>query len=817
MPPRRRRTTAHFPKFDPNFELSLESIVGHLEEIDKEDDAGHVCVVQRIYEQTLLKEVISMPEFATLRTQLAEISAEDARALLEEIKSLSCAEARVVEWSPELTHATCSNTAPYHLGAGKTALGAMFYLVKYLGKEAGSPNTALSILIDARDHIDKYGSKGPDANSPQRFARHLLSRCVNKGDQELSGTQSASVVLGHKSYHCTDITAFVDNHCALQCAKEMWDLRTDTPSVHDAEVKMADEECGVRLTPTGGEPRTADDGAEAIEAEEEAASAETKFDSGQPRVQMFDSDDDDDDGAAPQSNSKVYTIPKGCKTLNCVVTVSQGMNYRHRGEALRLLNYVEYCNMVTIVKHVRRSVRPLAAYLCAGDGDNEEGGDTLDPSEQPATAQSSCGPGRKGSKFFDLGHGHPLCKWYVQVIREKFIVPIRAGGTRPTFPTPLDAGASPSNAWLKQHEGAAAFYSSNFVPWSDSDTPDLSAAHFRRWVYDQNLVSKDEESHSFPQRLIACGRLQEFRNYAFLNQLSKNDLQMNRQYRQRNRKMWTEEEIAEFFNLCGGTKGKKRAEDEVEALRQRQEARKTDEQRMDAAVRNEDWMTQLADDVNRVFGAVENATTPSLDSLRGSLHCGHASPAAADVAEASENLYKAAAAENEGDAGIQLPVPAQPHQDFDLETAGMHSQVPYYFDVPDQRKYPKELERISDENFALEKNEWDRRWKDDLNNGVPGTPRSPSNPEQRELARSVLKKVREARLLNIDLADGDTQPEAIDDQSSVGIMVVGAPGVGKSHTISTISFFLQHENLGTVISSAWTGVATLQVFWFLCP
>ena len=159
MPPMRRRTTAHFPKFDPNFELSLESIVGHLEEIDKEDDAGHVCVVQRIYEQTLLKEVISMPEFATLRTQLAEISAEHARALLEEIKSLPCAEARVVEWSPELTHATCSNTAPYHLGAGKTALGAMFYLVKYLGKEAGSPNTALSILIDARDHINEYGSK----------------------------------------------------------------------------------------------------------------------------------------------------------------------------------------------------------------------------------------------------------------------------------------------------------------------------------------------------------------------------------------------------------------------------------------------------------------------------------------------------------------------------------------------------------------------------------------------------------------------------------------------------------------------------------
>jgi len=91
-------------------------------------------------ERTPEAQAVREPEFASLKTNLAEITVEQARAFLEEVRCLPCAQATVVEWSPELTHATCSNTAPYHLGAGKTALAAMFYLVKYLKKEAGSPN-----------------------------------------------------------------------------------------------------------------------------------------------------------------------------------------------------------------------------------------------------------------------------------------------------------------------------------------------------------------------------------------------------------------------------------------------------------------------------------------------------------------------------------------------------------------------------------------------------------------------------------------------------------------------------------------------------
>ena len=862
MHPRRRRTTAHFPDFDENFNLSIDAILATFETDLEADETGANCVlaVHRIFEHRLLAEVISMPEFAPLKQKLADISTLDARAFLREIQSLPCAEAAVVDWSPELTHATCSNTAPYHLGAGKTALAAMFYLVKYLKKEAGSPNTALAVLIDARDHINEYGSKGPDAGTPQHFARHLLSRCVNKSDQELSGTQSASVVLGFDSFRCSETTGFVDNYCALLAAKEMW-----LASGGGACTTMVDVE-------EHGEVIDADEDEQPeclLDSNDEDERDDEKDRTGDdvPRkkhgaTRVFDSEEDDDDtgdDTRPPS-SKIYTVPKKGSVLKRAVAVSQNMNYRYRGRALQLLNYVEYCNMVSIEKYKARTSRNAAA---AVDKEPDEGGDEghegIDTSDQTLHQQQqlrrasteTCGPGRKASKSFDFDHDHPLCKHYVQKLREKFIVPIRAGGARPTFPPPLKVGESPSSAWIKQHDDSAAFYSANFVSWSDTEVPNLSAAKFRVWVHDQHLTAKDEVSNSFATRLIALGRLQEFRNYAFLNQLSKDDLKMNKQYRQRNRRMWTEEELEEYFKLCGGAEGKKSADDAVEKLRKRQEARKTDVRRLEAAETNDEWITNLTDDTRTLLGSTGSIPETNLVSLQRALHHTHLSPTAADVMRASTHLYKASTAEDskedgdpdddgldgsdeEGENGddpddiaAAAAAAVDPPHDFDLDTADEDSDVPYYFDRIDQRKYPKEIARISDEQFIAAKSEWERQHKDDFKKQVFGTPRPPSNPEQRELVRRVLTQVRAAHALKPASTTDEEKVEVIVDstaateddgivgQGDIGIMVVGAPGVGKSHAVSTISFYIKHENLGIVLSSAYTGVAAIQVVFLV--
>jgi hypothetical protein len=99
-----------------------------------------------------------------------------------------------------------------------------------------------------------------------------------------------------------------------------------------------------------------------------------------------------------------------------------------------------------------------------------------------------------------------LCKDYVQKIKEKFQIPIRAGGSRPSFPTPLEEGASPSSAWTKKDDHAAAFYSANFKPWSNKEAPFLSSVKFRQYITSLNDIAENREKNPFADRLIARGR-----------------------------------------------------------------------------------------------------------------------------------------------------------------------------------------------------------------------------------------------------------------------------------------------------------------------
>jgi hypothetical protein len=170
-----------------------------------------------------------------------------------------------------------------------------------------------------------------------------------------------------------------------------------------------------------------------------------------------------------------------------------------------------------------------------------------------------------------------------------------------------------------------------------------------------------------------------------------------------------------------------------------------------------------------------------------------------------------------------------PHE-FDLETADENSTEPYIVDDIDGIKYPQELSRISENDYLIARADWEAKYKLDFKNKVDGSPRPPCNLEQRDLGRHVLRQVRLRVTLRLQSQHINEEevllPRAVstetndNDLKEVGIMVIGAPGVGKSHSISTISFFINHENLGSVLSTSYTGVATLQVtcmlLIFLC-
>ena len=70
---------------------------------------------------------------------------------------------------------------------------------RYFTKDSVQLATSVSILLDARDHLDKYGSRAADAGTPARDARFLMTRALNKLDSELALTQAAAMLLGLKA------------------------------------------------------------------------------------------------------------------------------------------------------------------------------------------------------------------------------------------------------------------------------------------------------------------------------------------------------------------------------------------------------------------------------------------------------------------------------------------------------------------------------------------------------------------------------------------------------------------------------------------
>ena len=52
----------------------------------------------------------------------------------------------VVNYSPNASALLRSNTAPYHLGGNEQAKGTLYYLIKYITKDALAPTTSLSLL-----------------------------------------------------------------------------------------------------------------------------------------------------------------------------------------------------------------------------------------------------------------------------------------------------------------------------------------------------------------------------------------------------------------------------------------------------------------------------------------------------------------------------------------------------------------------------------------------------------------------------------------------------------------------------------------------
>ena len=200
-----------------NLARELDELVA---KVDLADDAAVLETVQRVFEFGPVNTLLGDVRLSTLKSKLAEgLSAVEARDVCTTWRDLRCANSNIVDWNPLQTECTGSNTASYFLGVGEGALGAMFYISSYLIKEAGKLNKSLTLMLDAHQHLDAYGSKAADKGTPERDARYLMQRALIKADSELALTQGTALIIGLKSSSSTESFRYVDNWCAHDYAR----------------------------------------------------------------------------------------------------------------------------------------------------------------------------------------------------------------------------------------------------------------------------------------------------------------------------------------------------------------------------------------------------------------------------------------------------------------------------------------------------------------------------------------------------------------------------------------------------------------------
>ena len=251
-----------------------------------------------------LDDLLRRKEFPLeLSDRLQACSEDEARNLIRAWRSMTCRNASLVEYCPVLSASLGCNTAPLMLGGGETAKVAGLYMCKYLVKDAYELTACLSVLVDAREHIDQYPSTAQEDTRDDRTSKHFLQRVLNASATELSPTQAAAIVLGMPS----------SGHSHSYVNSYVWDA-VDLVTILKG---------------------TASSSCDALSSEHDNAGDEPNIEDAAEEV----------DDSVRQGTCNIYTAQGGTS-----IAVTQAQHYAHRSFALEDMNFDEFVMIMQIVK-----------------------------------------------------------------------------------------------------------------------------------------------------------------------------------------------------------------------------------------------------------------------------------------------------------------------------------------------------------------------------------------------------------------------------------------------------------------------------------
>ena len=221
---------ARFPEFVPPpddrimaFEVPRSDVDVPEEVLALPEDASEAdclaCVKRVLCLPGVRASLVSMGVAVGVDAALGKLSGAYAVKIVGAWRfGMRCRESSVTPVSVGLTAAVRCNTAPLVLGSDVCAKAALFYLVKYMTKDSAEMNASLSVLADARRHMDKYPSTAEDSGSGSRNVKHFIQRALQRMDMELADTQAASCAMGEMADFWTDMFVRLHLHATMQGA-----------------------------------------------------------------------------------------------------------------------------------------------------------------------------------------------------------------------------------------------------------------------------------------------------------------------------------------------------------------------------------------------------------------------------------------------------------------------------------------------------------------------------------------------------------------------------------------------------------------------
>jgi hypothetical protein len=179
---------------------------------------------------------------------------ENLKNLIRELSDEECEELKqkilegngwVTEFIPPMIGTVPANEAAYSMGCGTASKSIFCYCCTYVTKHSANLAAVLSLMHDAKMHIDAHKSVAADSGTAERNSRHFFTRLLNRisGSCEYSAPQAVAHFLGRKAEYKLHASAFLYADCAIEFVLSMMD------ELHDPDYMPAHgSSCGSSMS-----------------------------------------------------------------------------------------------------------------------------------------------------------------------------------------------------------------------------------------------------------------------------------------------------------------------------------------------------------------------------------------------------------------------------------------------------------------------------------------------------------------------------------------------------------------------------------------